>query len=99
MNRQCVFSGKVYGEEECLTAEQALHAVTLGAAYLMEKEDMIGSIEVGKLADMAVLDESPLDVDKLSVKDINVHATMLGGDVTVHQTANSESKNAEAEMV
>ncbi|MEZ9710825.1 amidohydrolase [Vibrio breoganii] len=84
MNRQCIFSGNVYGEEECLTAEQALHAVTLGAAYLMGHEAMKGSIEVGKLADMAILDESPLEVTKQSVKDIIVHATMLGGDVTVH---------------
>ncbi|MDN2480208.1 amidohydrolase [Vibrio agarivorans] len=84
MNRQCVFSGKVYGEDECLTAEQALHAVTKGAAYLMEKEHMIGSIEVGKLADFAVLEQNPLEVDKQAVKDIKVHATVLGGEVTVH---------------
>ncbi|GEA51018.1 hypothetical protein VIN01S_18220 [Vibrio inusitatus NBRC 102082] len=86
MNRQCIFSGKVYGEEECLTAEQALHAVTLGAAYLMEQEHMIGSIEVGKLADMAILDKNPLEVMKQDVKEIKVHATMLGGDVSVHTT-------------
>ncbi|EIU7611467.1 amidohydrolase [Vibrio vulnificus] len=96
MNRQCVFSGKVYGEEECLTAEQALHAVTLGAAYLMEKEHMIGSIEVGKLADMAILDENILDVDKMRIKDVKVHATMLGGEVSVHAPApvlSSEQEN------
>lgn len=87
MNRQCVFSGNVYGEEECLTAEQALHAVTMGAAYLMEQEHMIGSIEVGKLADMAILDQNPLEVDKKDVKNIKVHATMLGGDLTVHALA------------
>ncbi|CAM2863393.1 amidohydrolase [Vibrio rarus] len=86
MNRQCVFSGTVYGEDECLTAEQALHAVTLGAAYLMEQEHMIGSIEVGKLADLAILEHDPLQVAKQVVKDIKVHATMLGGDVTVHRS-------------
>ncbi|MGR5212772.1 amidohydrolase [Vibrio rotiferianus] len=85
MNRKCVFSGKVYGEEECLTAEQALHAVTLGAAYLMEKEHMIGSIEAGKLADFAVLDANPLEVPKEEVKDIKVCATVLGGDVSLYR--------------
>ncbi|WP_047043385.1 amidohydrolase [Vibrio mexicanus] len=95
MNRQCVFSGKVYGEDECLTAEQALHAVTMGAAYLMEQENMIGSIEVGKLADMAILDQNPLEIAKQDVKDIKVHATMLGGDLTVHSA--SEEKAAELE--
>ncbi len=94
MNRQCVFSGNVYGEEECLTAEQALHAVTLGAAYLMEQEHMIGSIEVGKLADLAILDEDVLAVDKTTVKDIKVHATMLGGDVVVH-ALECDAKTAE----
>lgn len=59
MNRKCIFSGNVYGEEECLTAEQALHAVTLGAAYLMGHEDNKGSICAGKLADFAVLDANP----------------------------------------
>ena len=84
MNRKCVFSGKVYGEEECLTAEQALHAVTLGAAFLMEKEHMIGSIETGKLADFVVLDASPIEVPKDEVKDIKVYATVLGGDISLH---------------
>ncbi|TDA93912.1 amidohydrolase family protein, partial [Halomonas marinisediminis] len=87
MDRKCIFSGNVYGEEECLTAEQALHAVTLGAAYLMGHEHMKGSIEIGKLADFAILDQNPLDVAKEDVKDIKVHATMLGGDITVHQMA------------
>lgn len=86
MNRKCIFSGNVYGEEECLTAEQALHAVTLGAAYLMGQEHMKGSIEVGKLADLAILEANPLDVEKDSVRDIKVHATMLGGEVTVHRS-------------
>ena len=92
MNRECVFSGNVYGEEECLTAEQALHAVTMGAAYLMEKEHMIGSIEVGKLADMAILDQNPLEIAKQDVKSIKVHATMLGGEVSVYAaTATAET--------
>ncbi|MGR5221890.1 amidohydrolase [Vibrio parahaemolyticus] len=94
MNRQCVFSGKVYGEDECLLAEQALHAVTLGAAYLMEKEHMIGSIEVGKLADMAILDENILDIDKMAVKDVRVHATMLGGEVSVHTNVTATNEEA-----
>ncbi len=87
-----VITGNVYGEEERLTAEQALHAVTMGAAYLMEQEDMIGSIEVGKLADLAILDQNPLTVDKMAVKEIKVHATMLGGDIQVHQTSEVEAK-------
>ncbi|OEF07320.1 amidohydrolase [Vibrio genomosp. F10] len=96
MNRQCIFSGNVYGEEECLNAEEALHAVTLGAAYLMGHENMKGSIEVGKLADLAILDEDILSVDKTTVKDIHVHATMLGGEVTVHKAKSTTKQTEEA---
>ncbi|WP_282957153.1 amidohydrolase family protein [Vibrio rotiferianus] len=95
MNRQCIFSGNVYGEEECLTAEQALHAVTLGAAYLMGHEESKGSICAGKLADFAVLDANPLETPKQQIKDIRVHATVLGGDVTVHQTVTTSVKEPE----
>ncbi|MGR5175806.1 amidohydrolase [Vibrio mediterranei] len=94
MNRQCIFSGNVYGEEECLNAEEALHAVTLGASYLMGQEHMKGSIEVGKLADMAILDENILDIDKMAVKDVRVHATMLGGEVSVHTNATATNEEA-----
>jgi hypothetical protein len=39
----------------------------------------IGSIEVGKWADFTVLDESPLDVDPMAIKDIPVWGTVLAG--------------------
>ncbi|UPR55159.1 amidohydrolase [Vibrio cyclitrophicus] len=95
MNRKCIFSGNVYGEEECLTAEQALHAVTLGAAYLMGHEDNKGSICAGKLADFAVLDANPLETPKQEIKDIRVHATVLGGDVSVHKKETTSVKEPE----
>ena len=39
----------------------ALHAITLGAAYTLKMDGMVGSIEVGKFADFAVLAEDPLE--------------------------------------
>jgi len=57
-----------------------LHAVTLGAAYLLGQDDKKGSIKAGKLADFTVLDRDPLDVaspDEL--RDITVLGTVLGG--------------------
>ncbi len=39
----------------------------------------IGTIECGKFADFAVLDESPLDVDPMKIKDIRVWGTVVGG--------------------
>jgi predicted amidohydrolase YtcJ len=54
-------SGRVIGEQERLTREQALHAITLGAAYTLEMENEIGSLDVGKQADLIVLKENPLE--------------------------------------
>jgi predicted amidohydrolase YtcJ len=73
-------SGRVLGEDERISVAQALHAVTLGAAYLLEQDDKKGSIQTGKLADFTILDRNPLDVaspDEL--KDIKVLGTVMGG--------------------
>lgn len=73
-------SGRVLGEGERITVPQALHAVTLGAAYLLGQDDKKGSIQAGKLADFTILDRNPLEVaapDEL--KDIKVLGTVMGG--------------------
>lgn len=72
-------SGRVLGEAERISAADALHAVTLGPAYQMHLDHEIGSIEVGKRADFAVLAEDPLEVDPLHLRDIEVWGTVLGG--------------------
>jgi len=74
-------SGAVLGPEHRISVPDALHAITLGAAYLLKLEHEIGSIEVGKRADFAVLEENPLDVPPIELKDIPVTATVLGGSV------------------
>jgi predicted amidohydrolase YtcJ len=74
-------AGRVLGEGERVTAAQALHAVTLGAAYTLKLDHAIGSIDVGKWADFAVLDSNPLTVAPAAIKDIKVAATVLGGQV------------------
>jgi predicted amidohydrolase YtcJ len=73
-------SGRVLGEGERISVPQALHAVTLGAAYLLGQDDKKGSIQTGKLADFTILDRNPLDVaspDEL--RDIKVLGTVMGG--------------------
>ena len=72
-------SGRVLGPEERLTVSQALHAVTLGAAYTLRMDHLVGSIEAGKFADFAILDSDPLEVAPEALRDIGVHATVLGG--------------------
>ena len=73
-------SGRVLGEGERISVPQALHAVTLGAAYLLGQDDKKGSIEAGKLADFTVLDRNPLEVTSPDeLKDIKVLGTVMGG--------------------
>jgi predicted amidohydrolase YtcJ len=73
-------SGRVLGEGERITVAQALHAVTLGAAYLLMQDDKKGSIETGKLADFTVLDRNPLTVrNPDELKTIKVLGTVMGG--------------------
>ncbi|MBT5756469.1 MAG: amidohydrolase family protein, partial [Acidimicrobiaceae bacterium] len=54
-------------------------AITLDAAYQLKLDHEMGSIEAGKLADFAVLEADPLEVDSVTLKDIEVWGTVLGG--------------------
>lgn len=72
-------SGRVLGPDERISPYSALHAVTLGAAYQLHLDHEFGSIECGKAADFTVLAEDPLDVDPMTIKDIAVWGTVIGG--------------------
>jgi len=72
-------AGRVLGESECIDAESALRAATLDAAFLLKIDDRVGSIESGKYADFAVLDDDPLSVDPSGLKDIGVAASVVAG--------------------
>lgn len=74
-------SGRVLGEYEKITPYEALHAATIGGAFQLHMDHEIGSIEAGKFADFAVLDDSPLDVDPIAIRDIGVWGTVVGGRV------------------
>jgi len=73
-------AGRVLGREtEALTVEQALAAVTIGAAYTLKLDHLVGSIETGKYADFVVLEDDPLAIDPQRLKDIAIWGTVLGG--------------------
>jgi predicted amidohydrolase YtcJ len=72
-------SGRVLGPDEAITPAEALRAATLGAAYQLHLDHEIGSIETGKRADFAVLDQCPLEVDPMAIRDIPVWGTVVGG--------------------
>jgi hypothetical protein len=74
-------SGRTLGAAERISVTDALHAITLGAAYTLKLDEELGSIDVGKRADFAILDDDPLTVAPEKLKDIGVWGTVLGGRV------------------
>ena len=72
-------SGKVYGPQERLTIDQAMKAITIDAAYILRLENSVGSIEAGKLADFAVLDQDPYAVGVNGLRNIKVWGTVFEG--------------------
>jgi len=72
-------SGQTYFRHGTLTREEALIAHTRSNAYLMHKEDLLGSLEVGKLADLVVLDRDYMTVPVEDIRDLNSVLTMVDG--------------------
>lgn len=72
-------SGEVLGPDERISVPDALRAITIEAARQIKLDSDIGSIEAGKLADFAVLEDDPLEVDPMTLRDIGVWGTVLGG--------------------
>lgn len=71
--------GVVLGENQRVTPGEGLRALTINAAYEHRTEADRGSIEPGKLADLAVLDANPLDVETDAIKEISVLRTYKRG--------------------
>ncbi len=73
--------GDVLGPDERLTREQALRMYTINNAYMTFEDDIKGSIEVGKLADLAVLTDDILNCPEDAIKAIRAEMTILGGKI------------------
>ena len=86
MTRRSQADDQVYGPDETLDLEEALRAYTINGAYLTYDEDSRGSLEVGKVADLTVLDLEDIrmleeDPDLLFGMGGRVMLTMSGGAV------------------
>ncbi|MFD5826642.1 amidohydrolase [Lentzea sp. NPDC060358] len=77
MVRRLSSGGRAVGPDEAVTVEEAIRAYTLGAAYACRKEDVLGSLTPGKLADLVVLGDDPRTSE--AIAEIPVLATMVGG--------------------
>lgn len=72
-------SGRIAGSEQRISVHDALRAVTIEAAFSWQREDELGSIEVGKIANFTVLDADPYDVDPTRLAQIPIVATIFEG--------------------
>jgi predicted amidohydrolase YtcJ len=80
------YAGNVIDLDEALTVHQALRLHTLGGAEAMGVEAAAGSIEAGKLADLAVLERDPLTCAAADLRRLRVDMTLLGGKVVHERT-------------
>ncbi|ORV32565.1 twin-arginine translocation pathway signal protein [Mycolicibacterium confluentis] len=67
--------------DQRLSVEEAVHANTLGAAYQLRLDDQVGSVEVGKRADLIVLDRNIFTIDPHDIHSTTVTMTMMNGQV------------------
>ncbi|GHG35861.1 amidohydrolase [Paracoccus aerius] len=72
-------TGRQLGTFECLSLDAALYAITLGAAYTLKLDGEVGSIEVGKRADFAVLEDDPHELGPKRLNETRVWGTIFGG--------------------
>lgn len=73
---------------EAVTVYDALKMYTINAAVSAFEEAVKGTIEVGKFADLIVVDQDPLNIDKHHLKHIKVNMTFLGGKLTARNGEN-----------
>jgi predicted amidohydrolase YtcJ len=76
---QKTMNGQDYAPEQKISVEEALRCYTLNGAYTTFEENIKGTIEEGKLADLVVLAEDLTKVSSERIKDIQVIATMVNG--------------------
>ena len=75
------WTGKTVGADQAITVEEAIRMFTINAAYNAFEEKIKGSIEPGKVADFAVLEQSPYAVEPARIKDIPVDMTIVDGKI------------------
>jgi hypothetical protein len=74
-------NGRLACPEERISLHKALAAITIDAAWVLRRENEIGSIRAGKMADFAVLEQDPYEVGVAGLKDIPIWGTVFEGKI------------------
>jgi predicted amidohydrolase YtcJ len=74
--------GRIWGPNQRITIQQALRICTVNGAYSSFEEDVKGTLEPGKLADLVMLDRDPHTQDPDRMQEIRVQRTIMGGRIT-----------------
>lgn len=75
--------GGVLNLDECISPSEAIRAVTIDAAWQCHLNETCGSLEVGKAADLVVLEQDPTMVSPDTLRSIRIHSTWLDGETRV----------------
>lgn len=89
VNRLTASGAPLGTEQQSISPLDALKACTVHAAYQFFLEDKLGTLESGKLADFVILDKNPLTIAPMEIKDIQVKATIVGGQCLYQSTPQS----------
>ena len=73
------YTGEGWGPSQKISVEEAIKVATINGAYASYEENIKGSIEIGKLADLTILGQDPRETDPMRIIDIPVERTMVGG--------------------
>jgi len=87
VSRRSLHTGRAIAPDQALTRGQALRMATIEAAHLTFEEAVKGSLEPGKLADLAILSDDPLSCPEDALRDIDAELTMVGGRVVYERSA------------
>lgn len=74
-------NGIIIDTDESVSVLESLRIHTINGAYASFEEDIKGTLEEGKLADLAILSENPLEIEPERIQNIEVEMTIIGGEI------------------
>jgi len=89
---------RIYGPSERVTREEALKMLTINGAHYVNEADRLGSIEVGKLGDLLILDGDYMAVPEDQIVNLGVQKTIVGGKIVYETSTPGPCKNSRFEM-